>query len=211
MDGGSVIPDIRCSSCGTKLPADSDFCDRCGAPLRGLGEEAAQRRGRLVRLGLALAAPVMAAGGVVLALWVAGIIPPSPSEPSVPELTESVVQIVAQDSDGSLVWAGCGTIISADGLVLTAAHVIDDRQAEYETLQVGVVSEPDRPPEPRYIAEVTAVDYTLDLAVIRIVSDLDGIPVEVDLPYVSIGDSDAMEIGDHVRILGFPEIGGQTV
>jgi hypothetical protein len=96
-------------------------------------------------------------------------------------------------------------------LTLTNAHVVDDRAGEYDVLGVAVSIEADEPPELSYLAEIVAVDYTLDLAVIRIVSDLDGESVEIDLPFVGLGDSDDVGLGDHVRILGFPGIGGETI
>jgi serine protease Do len=69
----------------------------------------------------------------------------------------------------------------------------------------------DKPPELEYLAEIKAVDYSLDLAVIRIVTDLDGNPVTPDLPFISLGDSDSLGIGADLRILGYPGIGGDTI
>ena len=37
----------------------------------------------------------------------------------------SVVYVEAQDYEGNRIWSGSGVIISEDGLVLTAAHVVD--------------------------------------------------------------------------------------
>jgi hypothetical protein len=59
-----------------------------------------------------------------------------------------------------------------------------------------------------------AVDYELDLAVIKIVSDLDGKPIDTKqlaLDHVLAGDSDLLELGDLIRILGYPGIGGETI
>ncbi len=127
------------------------------------------------------------------------------------ELATAVVQILALDAEGSPVWSGSGTVISADGLVLTNGHVVDDRSGEYDALGVALLKRTDEPPEMMYLAEIVAVDYALDLAVIQIASDLDGNPTTVDLPFVAAGDSDRVEIGDHIRILGYPGIGGETI
>jgi serine protease Do len=130
------------------------------------------------------------------------------------ELARATVQIFALYESGGewqVVWSGSGSIIRPDGLTLTNAHVVDDRYGEYTHLGVAITERTDQPPELMYLAEIAAVDYGLDFAVIRIVSDLDGNPAVVDLPYVGLGDSDAMEIGDHLRILGFPGIGGNTI
>jgi serine protease Do len=134
--------------------------------------------------------------------------------PSVGELARSTVQIWALLQKGDTfepVWSGSGSVISEDGLILTNAHVVDDRLDEYDRLGVAVLKQTDEPPDLAYLAEVQAVDYALDLALIRIVSDLGGSPATVNLPTVELGDSDDVEIGDHVRILGYPGIGGETI
>lgn len=130
---------------------------------------------------------------------------------SAEELARAVVQIHALDSRGKTVWTGSGTFISSSGLILTNAHVVDDRTGDYDTLGVAVASRSDQPAELTYLAEIVAVDYALDLAVIRIVSDLDGNAVDEQFPFVAVGDSDSVKIGDEVRIFGFPGIGGDTI
>ena len=136
---------------------------------------------------------------------------PTSAPLNVKDLAHAVVQIQALDTFGDPVWTGSGTFISTEGLILTNAHVVDDRYSEYETLAVATTSETDEPPELAYIAEISAVDYALDLAVIEIVSDLDGNPVDDEFPVVPLGDSEGIEIGDNVRILGYPGIGGDTI
>lgn len=127
------------------------------------------------------------------------------------DLALSVVQIVALDEEGNPVWTGSGTVVSDQGFILTNAHVVDDRFDEYAQLGVAVTRETDQPPEPAYIAEIAAVDYVLDLAVIEVTTDLDRNAATFDLPPVPIGDSEAVDIGDPIRILGFPGIGGETI
>jgi serine protease Do len=134
--------------------------------------------------------------------------------PSTADLAQATVQIWAVRFAGDSVepvWTGSGSVISEDGLILTNAHVVDDRFDEYDQLAVAVLDRTDEPPDIAYLAEIASVDYALDLAIVRIVSDLDGNPTTVELPTVSLGDSDAVEIGDHIRILGYPGIGGETI
>ncbi|MCH7697974.1 MAG: trypsin-like peptidase domain-containing protein [Chloroflexi bacterium] len=133
------------------------------------------------------------------------------STPTTGGLARSVVQILALDSTGTPIWTGSGTVVSPDGLILTNAHVVDDRFDEYEDLAVAVIAEIDEPPDPSFLAEVVAVDYAIDLAVIRIVSDLNGNAVEPELPPIALGDSENVNLGDSLRILGFPGIGGETI
>ncbi len=137
-------------------------------------------------------------------------------------LIASTVQIYGLfDQNGQLVpgYVGSGTLISSDGLILTNAHVADpaavgDPDFHPDALAVGLVQSEDKPAVFSYRAQVVAIDGYLDLAVIRIVSGLDGSainPSDLRLPFVPLGDSDLVHVGDHVNIYGFPAIGGETI
>lgn len=133
---------------------------------------------------------------------------------STADLAKATVQILAMRTVGNdfdVVWSGSGTVIDAIGLILTNGHVVDDRLGEYDVLGVAVTGRTDEPPELKYLAEIASADYELDLAVIRIVADINGEPVQANLPAVPLGDSDRVEIGDHLRVLGYPGIGGETI
>lgn len=130
------------------------------------------------------------------------------------ELAKATVQIYAYTDDfgeWEALWSGSGSIISSDGYILTNAHVIDPEDYDTVTYSIGLTERTDQPPEFQYLAEIVVVDYALDLAVIKIVSDMGGNPVTVSLPFISLGDSDEIDIGTHLRILGFPGIGGDTI
>jgi S1-C subfamily serine protease len=130
----------------------------------------------------------------------------------------AVVQIFAMvEVEGGLEigWSGSGSIISADGLILTNAHVVlPDKHYDVSELQVALTRSENRPPEILYTAEVLQADPQLDIAVIQIDADLRGRPVDrdvLDLPYVPIGDSRLLRLGDALTILGYPGIGGETI
>jgi len=127
----------------------------------------------------------------------------------------AVVEIIAIDRDGNSVWRGSGSIISSDGLILTNAHVVlAPKNFPLGGLVVALTLKPDEPPEPTYLAEVLQADADLDIAVIRVVSDLDGNLIErslINLPVVPLGDSDSLKLGDALTILGYPGIGGETI
>jgi S1-C subfamily serine protease len=127
------------------------------------------------------------------------------------DLAHAVVQIFALDPDGETVWTGSGTFVSEDGLIVTNAHVVDDRFGEYEELGVAPTVVTDEPPELTYRAEISAVDYSLDLAVIEVTETLDGDDPSETFPFIETGDSNNVGIGDDIRIFGYPGIGGETI
>jgi len=144
--------------------------------------------------------------------------------PTTQRVMKSVVQLVAarERRSGMVVpqWSGSGTIISADGLILTNCHVAfpramgDDPEFDYDLLIVALTIRSDEAPQPTYLAEVMQYDPDLDLAVIRVSQMLDGSPVnreELSLPALALGDSDAIELGDRLYIFGYPGIGGDTI
>lgn len=137
-------------------------------------------------------------------------------------LISATVQILGLfNQNGELVpgYVGSGTIISPTGLILTNAHVASpasqgDVEYEPDALGISIIVQEDKPAVPSYIARVLAVDGYLDLAVIQIIETVNGTPVDansLNLPYVSVGNSDNIHVGDGLNIFGFPSIGGNTI
>jgi serine protease Do len=83
--------------------------------------------------------------------------------------------------------AGSGVIISAEGYIVTNAHVISSAN------RISVLLNDKR----EFDADVIGVDPTTDLAVIRLL-DADNLPV------ATIGDSDRLEVGEWVLAVGNP-------
>lgn len=81
---------------------------------------------------------------------------------------------------------GSGFIVSADGLILTNAHVV--RDAKEVTVKLGDRRE--------FGAKVLGSDTTTDIAVLKI--DAKGLPV------VRLGDPKKLEVGDPVMAIGAP-------
>ncbi len=134
--------------------------------------------------------------------------------------TESSVQIFAfyedpLDFDNGGYWSGSGSIVTADGLILTNAHVVlPAYKYTPEALVIALTNSADELPVPTYVAEIVNYDAYLDLAVIRITTDLDGNavdPAALNLPTVRFGNSDEISLGDDLLILGYPGIGGETI
>jgi S1-C subfamily serine protease len=124
-------------------------------------------------------------------------------------LVEGLVEGYSQE------WSGSGTIISTDGLILTNAHVaVGDRFYRADRLTIAFTVAEDKPPVPAYMAEVVQADTAMDIAVLRIVYDLSGQrinPSGLDLPFVQLGNSDDLRLGDPITIMGYPGIGGETI
>jgi len=132
---------------------------------------------------------------------------------------EAVVQIITlyYDENNQLVpgWTGSGSIISVDGLILTNAHVVlPDRYFPVDALAVAITVAEDLPPQVEYYAEVLQADDQLDIAVLRLTTDMNEVPLDHDalnLPFVPMGNADNLRLGDQVTILGYPGIGGETI
>ena len=82
---------------------------------------------------------------------------------------------------------GSGFLFTSDGYILTNNHVIEGASA----IRVYLTSN-----ETPYEAQVVGTAADLDLAVIKIEGE--------NFPYIAIGDSDEMEVGDWVVAIGNP-------
>lgn len=132
--------------------------------------------------------------------------------PTVADLARSTVMLVMVDTAGDPLCSGSGTIVDTDGTILTNAHVVlNDDSCPYVAVRVAVTDDADVPPTVLYEADLLVIDEFLDLAVVRIARDLDGSVVEDVFTPTRIGDSDSVQIGDSLRILGYPAIGGATI
>lgn len=133
----------------------------------------------------------------------------------------AVVQIVAlrQGFMGNLssAWTGSGTIIHPEGIILTNCHVANPRAMGMpappsDKLAIAITEKSDEPPILSYFAEIMVQSPKMDLALLRITKSIDGKRVKkANLPYVAVGDSDLLELGDALSIFGYPGIGGDTV
>jgi serine protease Do len=89
---------------------------------------------------------------------------------------------------------GSGVIVSPDGYILTANHVVDGAD------EVKVALTVDRKEFP---AKVIGADRGTDVAVLKVDAK--------DLPAIVLADSDKLEVGDVVLAIGNPFQVGQTV
>jgi S1-C subfamily serine protease len=107
------------------------------------------------------------------------------------------------------VGTGSGVIVSPQGWIVTNHHVVRNERftVDYEGQRLEVSIDIARievvlpPPEPgqsprRFTASVYATDPDLDIAILHVSA--------ADLPYVGLGDSDAVTAGEPVNAVGYP-------
>jgi serine protease Do len=89
---------------------------------------------------------------------------------------------------------GSGVIVSPDGYILTANHVVEGADKVKVALASG---------EKEFDAKVIGTDPATDTAVLKVAGK--------NLPAITIADSDKLEVGDVVLAIGNPFGVGQTV
>ncbi|MGA9522161.1 MAG: trypsin-like peptidase domain-containing protein [Myxococcaceae bacterium] len=124
-----------------------------------------------------------------------GFVPPTSLAPLVRAVRSGVVNIstgagkgLARPERAVRRSLGSGFIISPDGHVVTNNHVIAAADTILVQLSTG----------DEYTARVVGRDASTDVALLRLEASPD------DLPYVFLGDSDALEVGDWVVAIGNP-------
>jgi serine protease Do len=146
-------------------------------------------------------------GGLLAGHYLHGdAVQPGPVPPSVPKEFASYRDIVKKvlpavvsieskakarkrrgvDSDATLGF-GSGVLVDPKGVVLTNYHVVEGADQFEITLTDGRT----------FTSKDVKTDPKTDLAVIRF-------PTKQALPYLELGDSDAMEVGDRVLAVGAP-------
>jgi len=93
-----------------------------------------------------------------------------------------------KEKEKTKIGGGSGFIVSEDGYILTCNHVVSDPEADYTV----IIS-----PKEKYPAKVLARDPLVDIAVLKI-------NAKKPLPYLELGDSDKIELGEQVLAIGNP-------
>lgn len=121
----------------------------------------------------------------------------------------AVVMVMGHSDSGKGGSGGTGSIIQADGTVLTNAHVVIEERTGKPYPRLSVFLRPIRVTGDSKIdlsrmvrARVVAYSSPLDLALLK----LEGL--SEPLPIVDLSDSDRSRIGDRVVAIGHPEQGG---
>jgi S1-C subfamily serine protease len=139
--------------------------------------------------------------------------------------------LLRRDEKGSYrEFSSCsGSFVTPKGLILTASHCVraneDDEKRGikkgqlynpegWSTVYINVPNQVK--PVLFLMAKFVADEIGLDVALVRAV-DLIGsggrqaLPPDFNVPYVPIGDSDTVRIGEPVVLMGYPSVGGDTI
>ena len=108
-------------------------------------------------------------------------------------IRDSVVEIVTENIQESQYYgkyvtsgAGSGVIISQDGYIITNNHVVEGANSIYVATTNGT----------QYKAQIIGTDSESDVAIIKIEA--------TDLSFATLGDSDAIKLGEEVIAIGNP-------
>lgn len=105
--------------------------------------------------------------------------------PNFPGFNFNVPQYRQNGTEKKEVGGGSGFFVSAEGLIVTNRHVVEDKDAEYTVFTND---------GKKHSAKVAARDQILDIALIKIEGK--------DFPYLSFGNSDNLEVGQSVIAIG---------
>lgn len=132
------------------------------------------------------------------------------------DLLESIVHIQAYDNELGLLLPqhGSGNIISANGYILTNYHVVVDDYDQIYPYHAISMSSPDdisQAPQHRYWARYVLGHKDDDLAILQIFSQVDGSEVTRVFSGLPLGNASSLQLGDTLRIIGYPGVGGDTL
>jgi S1-C subfamily serine protease len=125
--------------------------------------------------------------------------------------------VLVSDGDGEQPRpSGSGVVIRQDGVIATNWHVIKRTDSDRHYKEIYFSLAPDSGASPldssSYRMQVVDFDRDLDLALIRVVTgdEPGGKRSPLNLPFIEMGDSRAIELLDDLVIIGFPAMGGPT-
>lgn len=99
-----------------------------------------------------------------------------------------VLPKVKDKKEETKIGGGSGFIVSPDGYIITCNHVVEDPGANY-----AVIIDPQH----KYNTEILARDPLVDIAILKIKD-------KEDFPYLELGDSDQIDLGETVVAIGNP-------
>ena len=137
----------------------------------------------------------------VVAVWNAALLSPSSAQVGSAEMKKSVVLVEHKRGGGLPPEIGAGFFVTPLGHVLTAAHVILNSDEADDALRTRTIDVrlADRS---RHVARILDVNRIVDLALLKI-------KVEMPTPYLALGNSESVRVGDSVIVVGHPLQGAE--
>jgi hypothetical protein len=125
------------------------------------------------------------------------------------DLYRAVVRLTYTVGPEAGISLGSGVVFSPNGLVITNNHVIEDPDfgTSFGQIMIESLQRIERPTSGPVPAEVVIRNEEYDLAVVRVTGTPP--PHFIDLPNTPAKDASVME--RHVRVLGYPPLGGCTI
>ncbi len=111
--------------------------------------------------------------------------PQNPFGDLFPGFSFNIPQYRQNGTEKKDIGGGSGFFVSADGLIVTNKHVVDQKDVEYTVFTNDGKKHP---------AQVVARDPVLDIALIKIEG--------TGFPYLSLGNSDSLDVGQSVIAIG---------
>lgn len=137
------------------------------------------------------------------------------NEDNIKKATVLIMQVSDRGSIPIINCVGTGTLVNANGLVLTNAHIVQETdECTYDRIVIALTIRIDEPPVPTYNAEVIELNRGYDLAVLRITSYLDGRLIEsntLQLPFVELGNSNQLQLDSTLYFFGYQDIDNKIV
>lgn len=109
------------------------------------------------------------------------------------KLNDSIVAIQSANANGQTVSSGSGVVMSADGYIITNAHVISDEDTGATLSNISVLFSDGT----QLAATVVGSDEQSDLAVLKVEPESALSPAE-------FGDSDQLQVGEDAYAIGSP-------
>ncbi|HEV3037090.1 MAG TPA: trypsin-like peptidase domain-containing protein [Candidatus Angelobacter sp.] len=142
--------------------------------------------------------------------------------PVLDRLVGAVGQIVVPSQEQDRRVQGSGVIVGPEGLVVTSYHVVQGLDSR---IHAGVSSDvffnptdPSRTDFPldakkMFRLQFVRAEFQADLVLFRIAKYADGrsLPAGQKFPWLRLGNFEAIKILDPVFVMGFPQIGGDTL
>lgn len=131
---------------------------------------------------------------------------------------KAIVQIFTYYEDSNYVLtlggSGSGVFISQDGLILTNKHVVENKD-EFGNIvssvfKICVTENTTTVPECSYSASLVAKNEDTDIALLQL-TNVNQLAAKTSFDFLSTNLDGNRKIGEEVKALGYPSIGGKTI